>query len=594
MSSGPNRVDYPPSESDDSDSRDSEGWNDAEDDEEETPEVISLLDDRVFPDVMSMLAHCKEKHNFDFLGIRQRLQLDFHGCVKLVNFIRQRVHEGLPVTEDISWSDIDHEQYLKPVLDDDAVILGLFDLPELNPTEAQGVTGDNAGLVDDLLKRHGELQEELARVKTQFESYRAAVSQTLDERWGDVDQAEADAAAKGKAKAKDEKKEDESKYYWESYAGADIHETMLKDTVRTDAYRDFIYNNKHLFAGKTVLDIGCGTGILSMFCARAGAAKVIAVDASAIITKAQENIFHNGLSSVITCVHGKMEEVSLPVDEVDIIVSEWMGYCLLFEAMLPSVLFARDRYLKPGGLLVPSHANLWVAPVADPEFVTDNVTFWRDVYGFDMRAMQAGIYDEARVLSWPITPSSTTSTSSPSLSPTEIFSSFSSPTNTTTIPGAPVAFKLLDLYTTQVSDLSFTAPFTTALARDIDALDGFLIWFDMFFSPSPPNTPEFTQKHGVELTSTADTWARGDPQNRVAFTTGPHGRDTHWKQGLLLCKPESVADALTPAEKAAARAVKKDAEIKGEVTFSIPEDHARGLAIKMTWNGNKGQTWALR
>lgn len=194
-----------------------------------------------------------------------------------------------------------------------------------------------------------------------------------------------------------------------------------------------------------------------MFCARAGAAKVIAVDASAIITKAQENIFHNGLSSVITCVHGKIEEVALPVDEVDIIVSEWMGYCLLFEAMLPSVLFARDRYLKPGGLLVPSHANIWVAPVADPEFVADNVTFWRDVYGFDMRAMQAGIYDEARVLSWPIT-TTTTSTTSPLQSPTEIFSSFSSPSNNTTIPGAPSAFKLLDLYTTQVSDLSFTAP----------------------------------------------------------------------------------------------------------------------------------------
>lgn len=40
----------------------------------------------------------------------------------------------------------------------------------------------------------------------------------------------------------------------------EIHETMLKDRVRTDAYRDFIYGNKHLFAGKTVLDIGCGTG----------------------------------------------------------------------------------------------------------------------------------------------------------------------------------------------------------------------------------------------------------------------------------------------------------------------------------------------
>ncbi len=46
----------------------------------------------------------------------------------------------------------------------------------------------------------------------------------------------------------------------------DIHETMLKDAVRTDAYRDFIYNNKHLFAGKTVLDIGCVTGAFSRIC----------------------------------------------------------------------------------------------------------------------------------------------------------------------------------------------------------------------------------------------------------------------------------------------------------------------------------------
>jgi hypothetical protein len=35
---------------------------------------------------------------------------------------------------------------------------------------------------------------------------------------------------------------------------------MLKDAVRTDAYRDFIYDNKHLFKDKVVLDIGCGTG----------------------------------------------------------------------------------------------------------------------------------------------------------------------------------------------------------------------------------------------------------------------------------------------------------------------------------------------
>ena len=77
---------------------------------------------------------------------------------------------------------------------------------------------------------------------------------------------------------------------------------MLKDTVRTDAYRDFIYEHKQLFRDKVVLDVGCGTGILSMFCAKAGAKRVIAVDNSDIINKARENVFENGLGGVVTYV----------------------------------------------------------------------------------------------------------------------------------------------------------------------------------------------------------------------------------------------------------------------------------------------------
>ena len=74
---------------------------------------------------------------------------------------------------------------------------------------------------------------------------------------------------------------------------------MLKDTVRTDSYRDFIYDNKDLFREKVVLDVGCGTGILSMFCARAGASRVFAVDNSDIIDKARENVFRNDLAHVV-------------------------------------------------------------------------------------------------------------------------------------------------------------------------------------------------------------------------------------------------------------------------------------------------------
>ncbi|KAI0407014.1 S-adenosyl-L-methionine-dependent methyltransferase [Xylaria palmicola] len=582
------------SDSESDDSRDEEGWNDVEEDEEETPEVISLLDDRVFPDVISMLAHCKDKHHFDFLGVRQRLQLDFHGCVKLVNFIRQRVHEGLPVSEDISLADINDDGYLKPVLDDDAVIIGLFDLPELLAPDAtpsaQG--SDNATLVNDLLKRNAELQEQLASVMHQHENYRVAVSKTLDERWGDALADDNATAGKGKAKGAVEDKEDDSKYYWESYAGVDIHETMLKDTVRTDAYRDFIYSNKHLFAGKTVLDIGCGTGILSMFCARAGAARVLAVDASDIIVKARENIYRAGLSDVITTLHGKMEEVALPVDQVDIIVSEWMGYGLLFEAMLPSVLFARDKYLAPGGLMVPSHTNMWVAPVSDPVWVSENgEAFWADVYGFDMSAMAKGIYDEVRVLHWPADK----------------------------VCGTPSAFKMLDLYTTTAADLSFTAPYASKLTQDVDAVDGFLIWFDTFFSPAAPSSstqqsPEEQKtqtagpgQHSVPDDAVAAEWVLDSKgkrdQDRVAFTTGPFGDETHWKQGLLHCDPhvgekKSEASVATGGEKGAAETKKpksKGDEVRGEITFSVAEDNARALVLKATWDeGRTQQSWALR
>lgn len=66
-------------------------------------------------------------------------------------------------------------------------------------------------------------------------------------------------------------------YYFDSYAHYGIHEEMLKDEIRTGAYKNAILLNRHIFKDKVVLDVGCGTGILCMFAVNAGAKHVIGV-----------------------------------------------------------------------------------------------------------------------------------------------------------------------------------------------------------------------------------------------------------------------------------------------------------------------------
>ncbi|PKS10650.1 hypothetical protein jhhlp_002405 [Lomentospora prolificans] len=305
--------------------------------------------------------------------------------------------------------------------------------------------------------------------------------------------------------------EHSEQHYFKSYDHHGIHEEMLKDEVRTKSYMSAIVNNKHLFKDKVVLDVGCGTAILSMFAAKAGAKHVIGVDMSTIIFKAREIVKVNGLSDKITLIQGKMEDVELPFPKVDIIISEWMGYFLLYESMLDTVLYARDKYLVPGGKIFPDKATIYAAGIEDGEYKDEKIGFWDNVYGFDY------------------TPLKETALSEPLVDTVELKA----------VVTEPSSVLVLDLYKCTTADLDFKVPFNLSCRRD-DYIHALVAWFDI----------EFSECH-----------------KPVRFSTGPHTKYTHWKQTVFYLK--DVLTVSTGEQVTATMAVKPNSKNRRDLDISI-------------------------
>ncbi|EEB16552.1 protein arginine N-methyltransferase, putative [Pediculus humanus corporis] len=170
--------------------------------------------------------------------------------------------------------------------------------------------------------------------------------------------------------------------YFKAYEDIEIQRLMLDDKPRTESYKKAIFGAKNKIEGKVVLDVGTGTGILSIFCAKAGAKKVYAVEASNMAKLAKDVVKENDLDDRIEVHHCLVQDLNLP-EKVDVIVSEWMGYFLFHEGMLSAVIEARDKFLKDDGFLIPESADLWIAPCKLPRFFD----YWNDVYGIKMNTL---------------------------------------------------------------------------------------------------------------------------------------------------------------------------------------------------------------
>jgi predicted RNA methylase len=169
------------------------------------------------------------------------------------------------------------------------------------------------------------------------------------------------------------------------------HRQMIRDSARTGAFRDAI--KKMVKPGAAVLDVGAGTGILSLFAAQAGARVVYAVERTPIAGLAARLAERNGFANVVRVIHADIGHAALP-ERVDVIVAEWLGSIGVNENLLLPVLVARDRWLKPGGVIIPAEVTAWVAP-ADLAMQPDATFFMEKPYGLDLSPLaEASVHDQ--------------------------------------------------------------------------------------------------------------------------------------------------------------------------------------------------------
>ncbi|XP_069676938.1 protein arginine N-methyltransferase 3 isoform X2 [Periplaneta americana] len=482
-------------ESDSTDSEDDSDWKE-DNDAGRSP---CLFCSNIYSTISEAISHCCIDHNFDLVKLKSRFNMDCYDYIKLVNYIHKHNPDAslMMNTEEPLW---ESEEYLRPVKPEDHWLM--FDFEDIEVPcpgpENSSSSGFHVNAEDGrvtLSEQHfAELQGRINYLSSQVrekESEIRTLKEIMEKMRRVTQEVMADDSTSSAIKGFESIKLEDDVGYFNTYSHFSIHHEMLSDRVRTSSYRDAILCNSELWKDKVVLDLGCGTGILSMFAASAGTQKVIAIDASDIIFNAMDIVRENKLLDKIVLLKGRIEETQLPQKHVDVIVSEWMGYFLLFEGMLDSVIYTRDHHLAPGGLLLPNRCSMSLVGLGDTARHAELIGFWSNVYGYRMTCLQHEVVQEATI---------------------EVVSQDK-------IITTPCLLTELDLRTCTQNDLEFSSDLNLEVTTD-SSLTALVGYFDVFF----------------------------DLPHAVSFSTGPHVQPTHWKQTVFLVEeplPVKKGDVLT-------------------------------------------------
>ncbi|GMI90436.1 protein arginine methyltransferase 3, ARABIDOPSIS THALIANA PROTEIN ARGININE METHYLTRANSFERASE 3 [Hibiscus trionum] len=558
-------------EEEDDDENFKEAWTEDENEEDggdndDDLEFRCLFCDSNYSSCDALFEHCRLTHFFDFNGIRKELGLDFYGSFKLINYVRSQVADNRcwscgvhcqskqdlqsHLHQSFDAKDVklilDDDKYLNPFMQEDSLLYSFggdeededdcnasFDKEEI-VKDFGNVCIDDDDTVEDI-ELNAETYNKDGKTVTGVSNGHLNLtcsSNGITDNGSDYGQSVRSLESHPKDKqsrvyvadivGKDIKKVNDS--YFGSYSSFGIHRDMISDKIRTDAYRQALLKNPSLLNGAVVMDVGCGTGILSLFAAQAGASRVISIEASEkMATVATQIAKDNGLwrsktddegnkncTGVIEVVHTMVENLDKSIQiqphSVDILVSEWMGYCLLYESMLNSVLFARDRWLKPGGAMLPDTATIFVAGFGKGG---TSLPFWENVYGFNMSSIGKEVVEDAA--KFPVI---------------DIINHHDLVTNAAVLQS-------FDLATMKPDEVDFTA--TAELEAKFDNMDhkatscfGVVLWFDTGFT------------------------SRFCKETPTVLSTSPYTPKTHWSQTILTFREAvSVASSKFAAEESA-------------------------------------------